>query len=53
VTGREQNGDPIRDGDTWLDQFRRFWSAFVDAFERHLDRMDEDQSTVTKKKTRR
>ena len=27
--------------DTWLAQFRRFWSAHVDALERHLDRMDQ------------
>ena len=27
--------------DDWLDQFRRFWSAHVDALERHLDTMDE------------
>jgi DNA-binding transcriptional ArsR family regulator len=25
--------------DVWLAQFRRFWSAHVDALERHLDRM--------------
>ncbi len=31
-------------------QFRRFWSAHVDALERHLDRMD--QSTPTKRKTK-
>ncbi|MGB9435730.1 MAG: metalloregulator ArsR/SmtB family transcription factor [Candidatus Acidiferrum sp.] len=37
--------------DAWLDPFRRFWSAQVDALERHLDRMD--QSTPTKGKTRR
>jgi hypothetical protein len=24
----------------WLAQFRRFWSAHVDALERYLDRMD-------------
>jgi hypothetical protein len=30
---------------------RRFWSAHVDALERHLDRLD--QSTPTKRKTRR
>ncbi len=24
----------------WLEPFRRFWSAHVDALERHLDRMD-------------
>ena len=25
--------------DAWLAPFRRFWSAHVDALERHLDRM--------------
>ena len=50
---------PLREIDTWLAQFRRFWSAYVDALERHLDRMDKDHtdrqqhgsSTPTKKKT--
>jgi DNA-binding transcriptional ArsR family regulator len=36
--------------DTWLAQFRRFWSAHVDALERHLDRMDSDHSTPKKTK---
>jgi hypothetical protein len=36
--------------DMWLAQFRRFWSAHIDALERHLDRVD--QSTPTKSKTR-
>jgi DNA-binding transcriptional ArsR family regulator len=29
--------------DTWLAQFRRFWSAHVDALERHLDRMEKER----------
>jgi len=33
---------PFQEVDIWLDQFRRFWSAHVDALERHLDRMDQD-----------
>jgi DNA-binding transcriptional ArsR family regulator len=32
--------EPLMEVDTWLDPFRRFWSAHVDALERHLDRMD-------------
>ena len=45
---------PFQEVDAWLNQFRRFWSEHVDALERHLDRMnDEDQSTATKKKTRK
>ncbi len=43
--------------DDWLTQFRRFWSAHVDALERHLDRMDrmsqpKPAKTKAKKTTR-
>jgi len=46
---------PFQEVDAWLAQFRRFWSAHVDALERHLDRMNQDrmdQSTPTKRKNR-
>ncbi len=43
--------EPFQEMDAWLEQFRRFWSAHVDALERHLDRMDEP--TRAKRKTRR
>ena len=43
--------EPLQEVDAWLAPFRRFWSAHLDALERHLDRMD--QSTVTKRKTGR
>src|SRR6476660_7573560 len=43
--------EPLQEMDAWLAPFRRFWSAHVDALERHLDRMD--QSAPTKRKTRR
>jgi DNA-binding transcriptional ArsR family regulator len=42
--------EPLQELDAWLDPFRRFWSARVDALERHLDRMDQSPA---KKKTRR
>ena len=42
---------PFQEVDAWLAQFRRFWSAHVDALERHLDRMD--HSTPTKPKARK
>jgi DNA-binding transcriptional ArsR family regulator len=49
--------EPLQEVETWLAPFRRFWSAHVDALERHLDRMDRtdrmDQPTSTKRKTRR
>jgi DNA-binding transcriptional ArsR family regulator len=31
--------EPLMEVDEWLAPFRRFWSAHVDALERHLDRM--------------
>jgi DNA-binding transcriptional ArsR family regulator len=33
--------EPLQELDAWLDQFRRIWSGYVDALERHLDRMNE------------
>ncbi len=42
---------PLKDAASWIEEYRRFWSAHVDALERHLDRMD--QSTPMKVKTRR
>jgi DNA-binding transcriptional ArsR family regulator len=33
--------ESLHEVDDWLAQFRRFWSARVDALERHLDRMDQ------------
>ncbi|HEX4166003.1 MAG TPA: metalloregulator ArsR/SmtB family transcription factor [Bryobacteraceae bacterium] len=58
--------EPLQEVDAWLAPFRRFWSAHVDALERHLDRMehadvvqanvnqaDVEQATPTKRKTRR
>jgi hypothetical protein len=46
---------PLQEIDAWLNQFRRFWSAHVDALERHLDRMDStpEKSTPAKNKPRR
>ena len=43
--------EPLQEVAAWLAPFRRFWSAHVDALERHLDRMD--QATPTRRKTRR
>jgi DNA-binding transcriptional ArsR family regulator len=48
--------EPLQEVDAWLAPFRRFWSAHVDALERHLDRMDQtknDQSAPRKRKTRK
>jgi DNA-binding transcriptional ArsR family regulator len=41
--------EPLQEIDAWLAQFRRFWSAHVDALERHLDRMDRSTPTTKRK----
>src|SRR6478672_7838173 len=43
--------EPFQEVEAWLAPFRRFWSAHLDALERHLDRMN--RSTLTKRKTRK
>jgi DNA-binding transcriptional ArsR family regulator len=43
--------EPLQELHAWLAQFRRFWSAHVDALERYLDGMG--PATPTNRKTRR
>lgn len=33
---------------SWIEQFRQFWTPHVDALERYLDRMDEPASTKSR-----
>ncbi|MCP2259858.1 DNA-binding transcriptional regulator, ArsR family [Streptoalloteichus tenebrarius] len=33
--------EPLTEIDTWLEPYRRMWSASLDALERHLDAMEE------------
>lgn len=42
--------EPLVEIDAWLAPFRRFWSAHVDALERHLDRMEEGPPRKGKKR---
>ena len=39
---------PLQEVDAWLAQFRRFWSAHVDALERYLDRLHPPTPSQTK-----
>ena len=48
--------EPLMELDEWLEPFRRFWSTHVDALERHLDRMAEQEkqkSPPTKRSKKR
>jgi DNA-binding transcriptional ArsR family regulator len=42
--------EPLMELDAWLVPFRKYWSAHIDALERHLDRMDEPAHKKGKKK---
>jgi DNA-binding transcriptional ArsR family regulator len=45
--------EPLQEMDAWLAQFRRFWSAHVDALERHLDRIDQNRKEQKSPKKRK
>ena len=38
--------EALMEVESWLTQLRRFWSAHVDALERHLERMDRTERTA-------
>src|SRR5215472_17433813 len=40
---------PLKEAASWIDEFRRFWSAHIYALERHLDRMEKRESKNTEK----
>jgi len=42
--------EPFQEVEAWLAPFRRFWSAHVDALERHLDRMGQSMEGATRAK---
>ena len=45
--------EPLMELDSWLAPFRRFWSAHVDALERHLDRLDRTERRPAPKRRKR
>lgn len=45
--------EPLMEVDSWLAPFRRFWSAHVDALERHLDRMERHPAAKRRKRKAR
>jgi DNA-binding transcriptional ArsR family regulator len=42
--------EPLMEVDAWLSPFRRFWTTHVDALERHLDRLAQQQQPANKDK---
>lgn len=33
------NASPLKEAASWIEEYRRFWTPYIDALERHLDRM--------------
>jgi len=42
---------PLKDAAAWIENYRRFWAPYVDALERHLDRM-KDRMGETKDRSK-
>ncbi len=42
---------PLQEAASWIEEYRKFWTPYLDALERHLDRME--QSARAKGKTRK
>jgi DNA-binding transcriptional ArsR family regulator len=42
--------EPLQEVDAWLAPFRQFWSAHLDALERHLDRMADSKPAKPNRK---
>lgn len=41
---------PLKDAARWIEEYRRFWTPYIDALERHLDRIHPPRA---KKKSRK
>ena len=38
------DASPLKNAAQWIEEYRRFWAPYVDALERHLDRMERNRS---------
>lgn len=43
------NAKPLKEAASWIEQYRRFWMPYIDALERHLDRMKQQAAPAAKK----
>ena len=43
---------PLKDAASWIEEYRRFWMPYIDALERHLDRMKLAGSAKKKSRTK-
>ena len=45
------NAGPLKHAASWIEEYRRFWMPYIDALERHLDRMKLADSAKKKSRT--
>lgn len=36
---------PLKEAADWIEEYRRFWTPYMDALERHLDRMEQIEAS--------
>jgi len=47
------NASPLKEAAGWIEEYRRFWTPYIDALERHLGRMKLSEERVKKSGTKR
>jgi len=47
------NASPLKEAAGWIEEYRRFWTPYIDALERHLGRMKLAEQTAKKSSTSR
>jgi DNA-binding transcriptional ArsR family regulator len=47
------NASPLKEAAGWIEEYRRFWTPYIDALERHLDRMKLAEQTKKSSTTKR
>lgn len=47
------NASPLKEAASWIEEYRRFWTPYIDALERHLDRMKLAEQTKKSSTTKR
>ena len=47
------NASPLKEASDWIAEYRRFWTPYINALERHLDRMKLAESTKKASRTTR
>src|SRR3954465_1922813 len=47
------NASPLKQAAGWIEEYRRFWTPYIDALERHLDHMKLAEQTKKSSTTKR